>query len=136
LPSSSSSVLFDSKGDSATAIAPAREQAIANVKSSAKFKSKMPPKLPIPKSPYITIPPGLSPTMLLQSPVLLPSIKVKLSSPLCMSYSVLSGLWYAETCNWSRSSMTMSMSVTIVCLVCVWCVGGVSLSCSTMQFFC
>eukprot|EP00250_Pteridium_aquilinum_P003383 c13697_g1_i1 orf=553-2643(-) len=40
--------------------------------NSARFKSMMPPRLPIPRSPYLTIPPGLSPTTLLDSPVLLP----------------------------------------------------------------
>lgn len=40
--------------------------------NTARFKSMMPPRLPIPRSPYLTIPPGLSPTTLLDSPVLLP----------------------------------------------------------------
>lgn len=37
----------------------------------ARFKSMTPSRLPIPKSPCLTIPPGLSPTTLLDSPVLL-----------------------------------------------------------------
>ncbi|MCO5595035.1 hypothetical protein L7F22_049072 [Adiantum nelumboides] len=36
----------------------------------ARFKTMMPSRLPIPRSPYLTIPPGLSPTTLLDSPVL------------------------------------------------------------------
>lgn len=39
--------------------------------STARFKSMTPSRLPIPRSPYLTIPPGLSPTTLLDSPVLL-----------------------------------------------------------------
>ena len=39
--------------------------------TSAKYRSMMPPKLPIPSSnQYFTIPPGLSPATLLESPVL------------------------------------------------------------------
>ncbi|KAI5082354.1 hypothetical protein GOP47_0002097 [Adiantum capillus-veneris] len=45
----------------------------------ARFKSMMPPRLPIPRSPYLTIPPGLSPTTLLDSPVLLPAGLAELS---------------------------------------------------------
>ncbi|MCO5600377.1 hypothetical protein L7F22_054488 [Adiantum nelumboides] len=41
--------------------------------NTARFKSMMPPRLPIPRSPYLTIPPGLSPTTLLDSPILLPA---------------------------------------------------------------
>ncbi|KAI5081650.1 hypothetical protein GOP47_0001393 [Adiantum capillus-veneris] len=37
----------------------------------ARFKTMMPSRLPIPRSPCLTIPPGLSPTTLLDSPVLL-----------------------------------------------------------------
>lgn len=36
----------------------------------ARFKTMMPSRLPIPRSPCLTIPPGLSPTTLLDSPVL------------------------------------------------------------------
>lgn len=39
--------------------------------NSAKFKSMMPPSLPIPRSSYLTIPAGLSPTTLLDSPLFL-----------------------------------------------------------------
>eukprot|EP00249_Psilotum_nudum_P022451 c28521_g1_i4 orf=701-2314(+) len=39
--------------------------------STARFKTMTPSRLPIPRSPYLTIPPGLSPTTLLDSPVLL-----------------------------------------------------------------
>ncbi|KAJ7299179.1 hypothetical protein O6H91_04G049000 [Diphasiastrum complanatum] len=38
--------------------------------STARFKATPPSRLPIPKSSYVTIPPGLSPTTLLDSPVL------------------------------------------------------------------
>lgn len=41
--------------------------------NSAKFKSMMPSRLPISRSPYLTIPAGLSPTTLLDSPLFLPS---------------------------------------------------------------
>jgi len=39
--------------------------------NTAKFKTMPPSSLPIPKSPFFSIPPGLSPTTLLDSPVLL-----------------------------------------------------------------
>ncbi|XP_024539636.1 probable WRKY transcription factor 3 [Selaginella moellendorffii] len=39
--------------------------------STARFKSMPPSRLPIPRAPCVTIPPGLSPTTLLDSPVLL-----------------------------------------------------------------
>lgn len=39
--------------------------------STAKFKTMSPSSLPIPRSPFLSIPPGLSPTTLLDSPVLL-----------------------------------------------------------------
>ncbi|KAJ7568009.1 hypothetical protein O6H91_01G015400 [Diphasiastrum complanatum] len=38
--------------------------------STARFKAMPPSRLPIPRSSYVTIPPGLSPTTLLDSPVL------------------------------------------------------------------
>eukprot|EP00249_Psilotum_nudum_P021076 c27962_g3_i1 orf=553-2493(+) len=38
--------------------------------STARFKTMMPSRLPIPRSPFVTIPPGLSPATLLDSPVL------------------------------------------------------------------
>ncbi|KAH7420301.1 hypothetical protein KP509_13G001000 [Ceratopteris richardii] len=39
--------------------------------NTARFKSMMPPRLPIPRSPYLLIPPGFSPSTILESPVLL-----------------------------------------------------------------
>ncbi|TKY57373.1 WRKY transcription factor 20 [Spatholobus suberectus] len=44
--------------------------------SSARYKLMSPAKLPISRSPCITIPPGLSPTSFLESPVLLSNMKV------------------------------------------------------------
>ncbi|KAH6557300.1 hypothetical protein KP509_1Z123300 [Ceratopteris richardii] len=46
---------------------------------SAKFRSLMPSKLPICRSPCITIPPGFSPTILLESPILISSSQFELS---------------------------------------------------------
>ena len=76
-PSAASASASTSASASASAPSPAPQEEKAPNTNSAKFKSKMPPKIPIPRSPYITIPPGLSPTMLLQSPVLLPSAQVR-----------------------------------------------------------
>ncbi|CAL5402684.1 unnamed protein product [Camellia sinensis] len=45
--------------------------------SSAKYKLFSPAKLPISRSPCITIPPGLSPTSFLESPVLLSNMKAE-----------------------------------------------------------
>ncbi|CAL1405293.1 unnamed protein product [Linum trigynum] len=42
----------------------------------ARYKLMSPAKLPISRSPYITIPPGLSPTSFLESPVMLSNIKI------------------------------------------------------------
>lgn len=44
--------------------------------NGAKYRLMSPAKLPISRSPCITIPPGLSPTSFLESPVLLSNIKV------------------------------------------------------------
>lgn len=43
--------------------------------STAKFKTMPPSSLPIPRSPFLSIPPGLSPTTLLDSPVLLSNVQ-------------------------------------------------------------
>lgn len=43
--------------------------------STAKFKTMPPSSLPIPRSPFLSIPPGLSPTTLLDSPVLLSTVQ-------------------------------------------------------------
>ncbi|KAK9151357.1 hypothetical protein Syun_009666 [Stephania yunnanensis] len=48
--------------------------------TAAKYKLMSPARLPISRSPCLTIPPGFSPTSLLDSPVLLSNIKVE-SSP-------------------------------------------------------
>eukprot|EP00249_Psilotum_nudum_P021075 c27962_g2_i1 orf=584-2809(+) len=45
--------------------------------STARFKTMTPSRLPIPRSPYLTIPPGLSPTTLLDSPVLLSTVQAE-----------------------------------------------------------
>ncbi|XP_028221436.1 probable WRKY transcription factor 20 isoform X2 [Glycine soja] len=47
--------------------------------STARYKLMSPAKLPISRSPCITIPPGLSPTSFLESPVLLSNMKVEAS---------------------------------------------------------
>eukprot|EP00256_Glycine_max_P044145 XP_006595624.1 WRKY transcription factor 7 isoform X1 [Glycine max] len=47
--------------------------------SMARYKLMSPAKLPISRSPCITIPPGLSPTSFLESPVLLSNMKVEAS---------------------------------------------------------
>eukprot|EP00252_Welwitschia_mirabilis_P022528 TRINITY_DN6114_c0_g1_i1.p1 TRINITY_DN6114_c0_g1~~TRINITY_DN6114_c0_g1_i1.p1 ORF type:complete len:606 (+),score=135.01 TRINITY_DN6114_c0_g1_i1:223-2040(+) len=58
--------------------------------SSAKFRSMMPSSIPIPKSPGLfTVPPGLSPTALLDSPVLLPSSSQGMLSPTTGSFPLL-----------------------------------------------
>ena len=88
---------------------PPQEETAPNT-NSAKFKSKMPPKIPIPRSPYITIPPGLSPTMLLQSPVLLPSAQVRCLHLFCVYISVFS-FW----CCWVQSEL-LSHGYVYVCL--------------------
>ncbi|KAI4306184.1 hypothetical protein L6164_029483 [Bauhinia variegata] len=46
----------------------------------ARYKLMSPAKLPISRSPCITIPPGLSPTSFLESPVLLSNMKVSSAS--------------------------------------------------------
>lgn len=43
---------------------------------AAKYKLMSPAKLPISRSPCLTIPPGLTPTSFLESPVLLSNMKV------------------------------------------------------------
>ena len=47
----------------------------------AKYKLLSPAKLPISRSPCLTIPPGLSPTSFLESPVLLSNMKVRFGFP-------------------------------------------------------
>lgn len=64
---------------------------------SAKYKLLSPAKLPISRSPGITIPPGFSPTSFLESPVLLSSMKVsfyfiRLGSGNCVFYLVVEKL--------------------------------------------
>eukprot|EP00250_Pteridium_aquilinum_P011702 c20251_g2_i1 orf=337-2250(-) len=54
---------------------------------SARFKSMVPSKLPIRRSPCLTIPPGLSPTTLLDSPVLFSTAQVQ-PSPTTGSYQL------------------------------------------------
>ncbi|KAM3355707.1 putative WRKY transcription factor 20 [Capsicum galapagoense] len=58
----------------------------SNSSSSAKYKLMSPAKLPISRSPCITIPPGLSPSSFLESPVLLSNIKAE-PSPTTGSFS-------------------------------------------------
>ncbi|XP_057429275.1 probable WRKY transcription factor 20 isoform X2 [Lotus japonicus] len=59
----------DSRSDSATDGAAAT--------GGARYKLMMPAKLPISRSPCVTIPPGLSPSSFLESPVLLSNMKVE-----------------------------------------------------------
>ncbi|CAI0379049.1 unnamed protein product [Linum tenue] len=47
------------------------------VGGGARYKLMSPAKLPISRSPYITIPPGLSPTSFLESPVMLSNMKAE-----------------------------------------------------------
>ncbi|XP_068668099.1 WRKY transcription factor SUSIBA2-like [Aristolochia californica] len=47
--------------------------------NAARYKTMSPARLPITRSPCLTIPPGLSPTTLLDSPVLLSNMKAELS---------------------------------------------------------
>ncbi|KAJ4976665.1 hypothetical protein NE237_001771 [Protea cynaroides] len=54
--------------------------------NAAKYKLMSPARLPISRSPCLTIPPGLSPTTLLDSPVLLSNMKVE-PSPTTGSFS-------------------------------------------------
>lgn len=56
-----------------------------NSNSTARYKLFSPAKLPISRSPCITIPPGLSPSSFLESPVLLSNMKVSESS-LCFFF--------------------------------------------------
>nr|DAD20277.1 TPA_asm: hypothetical protein HUJ06_021740 [Nelumbo nucifera] len=56
--------------------------------NAAKYKLMSPARLPITRSPCLTIPPGLSPTTLLDSPVLLSNIKVE-PSPTTGTFSKL-----------------------------------------------
>ncbi|KAG7028279.1 putative WRKY transcription factor 20 [Cucurbita argyrosperma subsp. argyrosperma] len=56
--------------------------------AGAKYKLLSPAKLPISRSPCITIPPGLSPTSFLESPVLLTNLKVE-PSPTTGSFTKL-----------------------------------------------
>ncbi|GAB4846043.1 WRKY transcription factor [Ancistrocladus abbreviatus] len=60
----------------------------SNGATGAKYKLMSPAKLPISRSPCLTIPPGLSPTSFLESPVLLSNIKAEPSpttGSLCMT---------------------------------------------------
>ncbi|KAL2956311.1 hypothetical protein AAZX31_18G078000 [Glycine max] len=56
--------------------------------AGARYKLMSPAKLPISRSPCVTIPPGLSPTSFLESPVLLSNMKVE-PSPTTGSLSLL-----------------------------------------------
>lgn len=47
--------------------------------AGARYKLMSPAKLPISRSPCVTVPPGLSPTSFLESPVLLSNMKVSIS---------------------------------------------------------
>lgn len=60
----------------------------ASAAAGAKYKLMSPAKLPISRSPCITIPPGLSPTSFLDSPVLLTNLKVE-PSPTTGSFTKL-----------------------------------------------
>lgn len=63
-------------------------RALSTVGSNpAKYKSMSPARLPITRSPCLTIPPGLSPTTLLDSPVLLSNAKAE-PSPTTGSFSM------------------------------------------------
>ncbi|XP_014504899.1 probable WRKY transcription factor 20 isoform X1 [Vigna radiata var. radiata] len=75
--------------------------------STARYKLIAPAKLPISRSPCITIPPGLSPTSFLESPVLLSNMKVE-SSPTTGSLRKLQ-----QTVHGSKASATFA--VTTAC---------------------
>ncbi|XP_031490303.1 WRKY transcription factor SUSIBA2-like isoform X1 [Nymphaea colorata] len=55
--------------------------------STARYKTMSPASLPIARSPCLTIPPGLSPTTLLESPVLLSNIPLAEPSPTTGTFS-------------------------------------------------
>lgn len=64
--------------------------------NEARYKSMSPARLPIARAPCLTIPPGLSPSALLEPPVLLPDVKVGVSSlaSSCSSFSFISSLFF------------------------------------------
>ncbi|XP_019435661.1 PREDICTED: probable WRKY transcription factor 20 isoform X2 [Lupinus angustifolius] len=79
--------------------------------NSARYKLMSPAKLPISRSPCITIPPGLSPSSFLESPVLLSNMKVE-PSPTTGSFSKLH-----QTVHGSMpSAMAATFPVTTTCL--------------------
>ncbi|XP_010252692.1 PREDICTED: probable WRKY transcription factor 20 isoform X2 [Nelumbo nucifera] len=92
--------------------------------NAAKYKSLSPARLPITRSPCLTIPPGLSPTTLLDSPVLLSNIKASAGlkyqqrEPLVQvqgqyqshSFAALSS---AKSENSAVSSHELTLSVTV-----------------------
>lgn len=53
-----------------------RVQAVSAAASGARYKTMSPARLPISREPCLTIPPGFSPSSLLESPVLLTNMKV------------------------------------------------------------
>lgn len=56
-----------------------RVSALSAAASGARYKAMSPARLPISREPCLTIPPGFSPSALLESPVLLTNMKVSAS---------------------------------------------------------
>ncbi|KAF1868581.1 hypothetical protein Lal_00036019 [Lupinus albus] len=79
--------------------------------NSARYKLMSPAKLPISRSPCITIPPGLSPTSFLESPVLLSNMKVE-PSPTTGSFSKL----HQTVHSYTSSAAATTFPVTSACL--------------------
>ncbi|KAI5432858.1 probable WRKY transcription factor 20 [Lathyrus oleraceus] len=92
---------------------------VSGLNSMARYKLLSPAKLPISRSPCITIPPGLSPTSLLESPVLLSNMKVEpspttgsflqalhcsMASPGSATFSVTSACFNTSAANGRKSS--------------------------------
>ncbi|KAM7498962.1 hypothetical protein LguiA_023376 [Lonicera macranthoides] len=76
---------------------------VAGGSNGARYKLMSPAKLPISRSPCITIPPGLSPTSFLESPVLLSNIKAE-PSPTTGSFfkpQMMNGSGFSSTTNCS-----------------------------------
>ncbi|KAL1332760.1 hypothetical protein HN51_061548 [Arachis hypogaea] len=77
----------------------------------ARYKLMSPAKLPISRSPCVTIPPGLSPTSFLESPVLLSNMKVE-PSPTTGSLSKLHQTGHGSV---TSAAVSTTFPVTTVC---------------------
>ncbi|KAJ6843410.1 WRKY transcription factor SUSIBA2-like [Iris pallida] len=88
-PESPAELRFDWFGAPIRPRSPAALGAPTRPPPDPRYKSMSPARLPISRSPCVTIPPGISPTALLESPVLLTNIKAE-PSPTTGTFSLYS----------------------------------------------